>query len=251
MGVLGVLSGCRFFQPSVMFRTGPGYQYDEFIDSTLSLYRIDVNDRLNFRLYTNDGFKLIEMTATGLGVSGGSGFGGNNLGMSYLVEYDGTVKLPILGRTPVSGMTVRETELLLESEYSKFYNKPFAILEVPNTRVIMFPGSGGSAKVLSLVNQQTTLLEALASAGGISSGGKANKVKIIRGDLQDPSVFLIDLSTIDGMKKADMVLQANDIIYVEPQFRLASEVLSEITPVLALISSIFTISATIILLKPN
>jgi polysaccharide export outer membrane protein len=68
-----------------------------------------------------------------------------------------------------------------------------------------------------LQNQNTSLLEALALSGGVSANGKAHRIKLIRGDLKNPQVYLIDLSTIDGMKKANMTLQGNDIVYIEPR----------------------------------
>ena len=113
-------------------------------------------------------------------------------------------------------MTLREAGLYLEEAYSEYLNNPMVRLQVMNKRVTIFPGgSGGSAKVINLVNNNTTLIEALALAGGINDG-KAYKIKLIRGDLKNPTIYQIDLSTVEGLKQADLVLQANDIIYVEP-----------------------------------
>ena len=53
-------------------------------------------------------------------------------------------------------------------------------------------------------------------AGGLADKGRAARIKLIRGDLADPEVYLIDLATIEGISQADIILQANDIIYVEP-----------------------------------
>nr|MBA3704847.1 hypothetical protein [Bacteroidota bacterium] len=111
--------------------------------------------------------------------------------------------------------------------------------EVINRRVIIFPGSAGDAKVLPLHNNNTTLLEALALAGGIADYGKAHQVKLIRQNKDKNDVYLIDLSKIEGIKEGTMVLQANDIIYVEPRRRYASRVLQEIAPIVSLISTAF------------
>ncbi|MFW6351649.1 MAG: hypothetical protein ACOC2E_04630 [Bacteroidota bacterium] len=73
-------------------------------------------------------------------------------------------------------------------------------------------------------------------AGGIADG-RAGKVKLIRGDLDDPQVFLIDLSTLEGVRNAEMVLQANDIIYVEPRERVPQRIMETIGPYLSLLSS--------------
>jgi len=110
-------------------------------------------------------------------------------------------------------------------------------LKVTNNRVIIFPGGqGGTSTVITLSNTNTTLIEALALAGGISDG-KAHKIKLIRGDLHNPKVYLIDLSTIEGMKASNLVLQANDIIYVEPRPKVAQRILENIAPYLTLLST--------------
>jgi polysaccharide export outer membrane protein len=54
-------------------------------------------------------------------------------------------------------------------------------------------------------------------------------------------VYTIDLSTIEGLKYSDMIVQANDYIYVEPRPNLVRGVLAEFTPVITGISSLFLI----------
>lgn len=230
-----ILSGCKSLNPSVMLKTGKDYQYTPFPTIPSNEYRISVNDELSFSIFSNDGFKMVDALA---GVTGNTMLSGRNRGMTTDVEFDGTVKLPLLGRISIKGMTVREAELFLEEKYSTYYNKPFVLLEVTNRRVIIFPGSEGTAKVVSLQNENTTLFEALAQAGGISQTGKAYKVKLIRGDLKNPQVHLIDLSTIDGIKQADLILQANDIIYIEPRLRVTRDIMAETLPYLSFITTI-------------
>jgi polysaccharide export outer membrane protein len=101
--------------------------------------------------------------------------------------------------------------------------------------------AGGSGTVVTLKNENTTLIEALALAGGITETGKAYKIKLIRGDSRNPQVQLIDLSTIEGMKQSNMLLQANDIIYVEPVPRISNAILSQITPIVGILTSMLLI----------
>lgn len=218
-----------------MLKTGKDYKYASFPQSPPSEYKIAPNDELSFKIYSNDGFKIIDLIAS---ESGSNIYASGGAGMPFKVDFDGTVKLPLLGRVMLMGKTVRDAELFLEEKYSTYYNKPYVLLEVTNRRVIVFPGSAGNAKVVNLQHENTTLMEALASAGGISESGKAYKVKLIRGNLKNPEVFLIDLSTIEGVKQADLVLQANDIIYIEPQLRIGSDIMGEILPYLSFITTI-------------
>ena len=233
-------SSCNI-NPSIMFKTDKNYPYK--IDQTISNveYKIAVNDILGVSVYTNDGFKLIDLTANSSSVQDKSVGSGNLAGNSYDVDIDGFVKLPIIGRIKILGLTPREAEKLLETQYATYYNKPFVTLKVTNRRVLVFPGEGGAGKVVTLTNENTTLIEALALAGGISQNGRAARIKLIRGDVRNPQVELIDLSTVEGMKQSNLLLQANDIIYVEPTKRLSQGVLAEIAPFVGIITGLASV----------
>lgn len=226
-------SGCRVFAPSQMLRVGD-YPISEFTDSIKTQeYIISPNDELQISIYTKDGERLIDpISTTSLQLKAEN---------KYLVEFDGQVKLPILNRIMIAGKTIREAEMMLEERYATFFNNPFVQLKVTNNRVTIFPGGEGSqAMVLTLDNTNTTLFEALAKAGGIQDG-KAHKIRLIRGDLKNPKVYIIDLSTIKGMTEANLVLQANDIIYVEPRNRIPQKILENITPYLSLLTTFLLI----------
>ncbi len=224
-----------------MFKTGENYPYK--VDQTIGNveYRIAPNDIIGFSVYTNDGFKLIDLTTSVTSLTAGSGSSqnyANDNSTRFTVDVNGDVKLPIVGKLKLEDLTLREAEKMLEEKYSVFYNKPFVMLNVVNRRVMVFPGTGGSGKVVTLTNENTTLIEALALAGGITESGKANVIKLIRGDTRNPQVHLIDLSTVEGMKQSNMLLQANDIIYVEPVKRISRGILAEITPILGIVTSL-------------
>jgi polysaccharide export outer membrane protein len=79
-----------------------------------------------------------------------------------------------------------------------------------------------------------SLLEILATAGGIPQSGKSHNIKIIRDYMNhDPIIQIVDLSTIEGMKKASLHVEPNDVIYVEPNQRIFFEALRDVTPVLS------------------
>lgn len=228
--IILLFSSCQVLNPERMLRTPPGYEFADFEEAReLEEYRLAPNDELFFRLYTNDGERLVDpISPISQQIRGDQ---------NYLIEFDGKVKIPVLGRVSLSGLTLREAEKFLESEFSAYYNNPFVQLRVTNNRVIIFPGGrGGTSRVVYLENTNTNIFEALAMAGGIADG-RAHKVKVIRGDLQDPQIFLIDLSTIEGVKNADMVLQANDIIYVEPRERVPQRIMENVGPYLTLLST--------------
>lgn len=225
----------------LMFKTPTDYEFDKLAINDSAEYKISVNDQLQFRLYTNNGFVLIDITGGEQGNNMNSGIYRAPV-ISYLVEMDGMVKLPTLGRVMLAGMTIKEAEQYLEKEYEGFYRKPFVILQVRNRRAIVSTGMGGMSRVITLENNNVTLIEALALAGGIAERGNASNVKVIR-NAEDGSkeVYQIDLSTIEGIQMGDMIIQANDIIYVEPVPRVAQELLQDVAPIVSLITSGFVI----------
>lgn len=234
--LISLLAACAPFNPSIMFKTSKNYQYDQMPDSVDNEYVIAPNDVVSFRLFTNNGFRLIDVTNENM-----QQIQQLNIGINYTVEYDGIINLPILGRVNIQGKTLREAELYLEELYEEVYIDPFIMLNVVNRRVTVFPGNGGNGIVITLENNNVSLLEALALAGGIRENGKAYKVKLIRGNLKDPDVYLIDLSTIQGLKNSNIILQANDIIYVEPVGTNIRQVVREIAPILSFVTSIITL----------
>lgn len=213
-----------------MLKTPKDYTYDKIADSlSQQNYRIAANDLVQVRIFSNDGFKIIDLSnVSALSVAN----------FDYIVERDGKAKLPLVGFVKLAGLTVREAEIFLEQIYSEYYVKPFVNIKITNKRVIVFPGNGGVAKVLPLTNSNTTVIEALALTGGIAEDGKAYKVKLIRNETdQKPKVYLMDLSKIQGLAAGNTVVLANDIIYVEPRYRLARTLVGEITPIISLLTS--------------
>lgn len=234
--LISLLTACAPYNPSIMFKTPKNYAYDKMPENVDNEYVIAPNDVISFRLFTNNGFRLIDVTNENM-----QQVQQLNIGINYTVEYDGIVNLPIIGRVEIQGKTLREAELFLEEKYEEVYIDPFIMLNVINRRVTVFPGNGGNGIVITLENNNVNLLEALALAGGIREDGKAYRVKLIRGDLRDPQVYLIDLSTIDGLKKSNIILQANDIIYVEPVGTNIRQVVVELAPILSFITTLVTL----------
>ena len=113
----------------------------------------------------------------------------------------------------------------------------------------MFPGNAGAGKVIPILNTNTTVLEALAYAGGITDDGKAYRIKLVRRASPKPKIYLIDLSTIDGLQAGNTVVQANDVIYVEPRPRFISRAIAELAPYISIISSAILVYTYVRLVK--
>lgn len=275
-----LLSSCvstRYNNQRTMFRLtdSQGRQLDSTklrlaVNRTARNYLIQPNDFLEVRVNTNKGERILDpngelqfgqpsgaIPGRSAGAGGGNArsavgqsAGGATIGSSFLVQADGTVILPLVNRIKVSGLSLVQADSVLQVRYNEFYKEPFVTTRVTNNRIFMLGATGG--QVINLVNDNMNLIEVLALAGGIDGagggggggfyryGGKASNIRIIRGDLKNPRIQQVDLSTLDGMRRANLQMEPNDIVYVEPVHRLVLETLSDASPVIGFASLILT-----------
>jgi polysaccharide export outer membrane protein len=236
--------GCGTYKQNVMFRVPSDFAAKQSAQATEATrnYVIQVNDNLKLDVYSNKGERIID--PNGELINDNANAAQNQavrVQPSYLVMTDGTAKFPMIDPVAIAGMTIREAEARLEAEYNKYYKECYVTLAFSNKRVIVLGSPGG--QVIPLVNENVSVVEVIAMAKGIGNDGKAHNIRLIRGD----EVFLIDFSTIDGLKKGNMIVQPGDIVYVEPIRRPFSEGARDLAPVLSLTLSLATLIVLVIL----
>lgn len=241
--ILCVLSSCVGLRSTVMFRTDKDTEFTKFDTATVVGERsLQPNDRITLMMSTNSGHSLLEsgMFYEGKSNSGSQMFNRERTNVNYLIESDSLVKLPTLGRVKLGGLTIKHAESQLENLLSEHYQNPFVKISVVNRKVMLFFEEGTKAHVINLPDENMTLIEALAQVGGLSQNSKSYHIKLVRGPSASPKVFKYNLSTVKDYKKADMVLMANDIIYVEARPRYVNKLLRDMQP-------FFTMATTLIL----
>ncbi len=231
--------GCSSYKQNIMFKPGENFAAKQatLAGATEKNYVIQVNDYLKLEVYSNKGERIIDPNGELLINSGAAATQNPTLRVqpNYLVTVDGAVKFPMIDALTVAGMTIREAETRLQSEYNKYYKECYVLLTFSNKRVIVLGSPGG--QVIPLVNENVSVVEVLAMAKGIGIDGKAHNIRLIRGS----DVYVLDLSTVDGLKTGNITVQPGDIIYVEPTRRPFAEGARDLAPVLSLVLSIATL----------
>lgn len=233
------LASCSSYKQNIMFKTPDGFKgkaVTPFTEEARKNYVIVPDDYLKLQVFANQGERIIDPNNE-LAKEDGSAVNGPGKTDSYsfLVTPDGTVKLPMIGEINLKGMTIRQAEIQLQKEYDKYYKECYVILSFNNKRVTVLGAVGG--QVIPLENENVTLVETLALAKGFGNDGRAGSIRVIRG--QD--VFLVDLSTIEGMQKTNMIVEPGDVIYVEPVRRPFVEGFRDVGPILSIVLSLATI----------
>ena len=232
------------------------FQIDEeqdlsFISSEISVaeknYIIQADDILELRVYTNKGERIIDPNFE-LQIQQNQNRREEDR-LEFLVLEDGTVKFPMIGIVKIDGMKINDAEEYLEKKYNDFYKDAFVRLTYLNKRIIVLGAPGG--QVIPLQNENTSIIEIVALAGGIDESGKAHNLRLIRGDLHNPEVFLIDLSTIEGTRKSMMDAMPGDILYIEPTRKIVSEASRDFMTVFAIFVNAITLIALIVSINNN
>lgn len=242
-------SSCSTLNKSRMLKTPRNFKFAEVVDSLRQQeYRINVDDEVSLQMYSNDGYSFIFLGMGSAGVTntkgsdGDQGGGGGRMmrgggGNSYKVRPDSCIKIPIIGLVKVAGLTLTELEIVVENKLKNHFKDPFVIARIENKRIFVLK-SGNNSVVYQLQNQNTTLFEVLAATGGVPDDGNASKIKIIRGNPENPEIFMVDLSKVDGIKDANIIMQANDIVYVNPFLNYAALIGQDISTIANFASSI-------------
>ena len=200
-------------------------------------YVIQPNDLLEIRVYTNKGEQIIDPNYELQ--QDQSQNRREQERPRLLVLEDGTVKFPMIGVVSMGGMQITEAETYLEKKYNEYYKDAFVKLTYLNKRVIVLGAPGG--QVIPLENENTSIVEVVALAGGIDVNGKAHNLRVIRGDLHEPQVFLIDLSTVAGMRTSMMNALPGDIIYIEPTRKILTEGARDFMTLFAIVVNAITL----------
>jgi len=228
-----------------MFRTDKSFPYSEFKPKSSKNQVLKPNDIISIKMATNEGHVLLEYQLPNQGTQ--RYHYSNEQNISYLIEPDSLVKIPTLGRIKLGGMTVREAEDYLEELFSENYQNPFVKIKIVNRKVTIFFEQGQNGQILTLPEEDMTLIEAIALAGGMSENSKSYEIKLIRGDIStNADIYRYNIENAKDLSLYNFALEANDIIYVEARPRYVTKVLSEIQPYLILISTSLLLYTTIL-----
>jgi polysaccharide biosynthesis/export protein len=229
---VALLFSCSSYKQSILFKLDDRTTIRQASLLAEKNYVIAKNDVFHLNVYTKNGERIIDPdhklnTENSLQTAPGQ-----PEKEKFLVNQQGIAKLPMIGELKVEGLTVREAEALLQKEYSKFYQDVWISVECTSHRVIVLGAAGEN--VIRLEHENTTLVEILALSKGFVVEGKANNIRLLRGN----EVFVADFSTIEGYQKSNQVVQPGDVVYIEPVRRPLVEALRDYGPIITTFSTL-------------
>ena len=135
----------------------------------------------------------------------------------YLVNNEGEIDFPVLGKIKVGGLTKNEAESMIREKLQPYLKEtPIVTVRMANYKISVL-GEVKSPGTFTVSNEKVNVLEALAMAGDMTIYGVRDNVKLIREDAQGKrQIVMLDLTKSDLVLSPYFYLQQNDILYVTP-----------------------------------
>ena len=149
----------------------------------------------------------------------GQMYSGSGVLQTYLVDNNGEIEYPVIGKIKVAGLTKNECQELVKSKIKAFLAEdedPIVTVRMSSYRVTII-GEVRSPGVIPVGTEKMSILEALASAGDLTIYGKRDNVMLIREKANgQKTVHRLNLNDANIISSPYYYLQQNDIVYVEP-----------------------------------
>lgn len=193
-------------------------------------HRIKKDDKITVSIWNHDDLSV------------GSLFGIYNSNEVYgkwvLVDDEGFVILPQIGKVKLGELTIKEAEVKLTEIYSKFIVNPVLVVKVLNKEVVVL-GEVKNPGNYILDKEINTVTELLGRAGGTDFYANKKQITIIRGTGKEAKRMVIDLTKMDEYRHTALILQSGDILYVPTRHgKMLDKKLPDLIPVASLLTGL-------------
>lgn len=188
-------------------------------------YKTEINNDIKPRIQPND---LLAITVNSLNSESNTLFNRGNLQSSnsntgndniinqgYLVDENGTITFPVIGKIKLAGLTREEALDKMTSEIRKNVKDPIVTLRFLNFKITVI-GEVNKPATFTIPTERISTLEALGLAGDLTTYGKRENILLIREKDGSRSTTRLNLNDKNFLNSPYYYLQQNDVLYVEP-----------------------------------
>ena len=163
-------------------------------------------------------------------------------GDGYLVDKNGFINFPVLGKVKLAGLTKGEATDKMTAEINKNVKNPIVNIRFLNFKITVV-GEVNRPSSFTVASESLNIIEALGLAGDLTPYGKRENILIIRERNGIRTATRVDITSKEVFKSPSFYLQQNDIVYVEPVKNKALQTsnFSSYAPAVSLVISTLTI----------
>ncbi|OYU81506.1 MAG: sugar transporter [Flavobacterium sp. BFFFF1] len=165
---------------------------------------------------------------------------------TYLIDNNGEIEFPVLGRIKMGGLTKSEAVEKLKSLLRKYITSPIINLRIINYKFSVM-GEVARPGLFNVPTERVTLPEAISMAGDLTIYGDRKQILVIRDVDGVKTHNFIDITSADFINSPFYYLDQNDVVYVRPnKTRVNSSVVGpNVTVGISAVSLLITIIALI------
>lgn len=169
---------------------------------------------------------------------------------TYLVDQDGNINFPVLGKIHVAGLTRQEIAEKMEEMISKYVENPLVNVQLLNFKITMM-GDISRPGALAIKNDRVSILDAIGMAGDLQMTANRKNILLIRDNNGVKETHRMDITDPAIFASPYYYLKQNDIVYVEPikvkqRSRTSSDRTFTMSVLTSLISSVSMITSMVI-----
>lgn len=211
--------------------TDPAIQPDDILSVTVSTVDPDATKVINSGNSTT--------AATGMSATNTAT---QQLVTGYIVNKDGDINLPVMGRIHVAGLTTSQATDLITKDAKGFFQDPVVNIRFSNFRVTVI-GEVNRPATYVIPNQNVTILDAIGYAGDLTIYGRRRNILLLRKEGTEGKVRAVrlDLTSTQTITSPYYYLRQNDVIYVEPTNGRVSDSNAGLFRYISIASTIITV----------
>ena len=186
--------------------------YQLRIGDRLYVYVYSLNEEVQ-KMYNYGGTNASQMRQQ---MNNGGMYGSYDL-YTYLIDEDGNMDFPTIGKVHVQGLTTREVKHKLEEELSTLlqdlpgYSTVSVEVNIVN-RSFSIIGAQSGRYIIN--KEKMTIFEALAMAGDLGEFNSRREIKLVREKNGVTTIKTFDVRSKDIVNSEYYYIEPNDIIYV-------------------------------------
>jgi polysaccharide export outer membrane protein len=153
--------------------------------------------------------------SSGSGITTGQSSGSLPATPGYLIDENGFIALPLIGKIHAAGLSSEEITDKLTEKLNQYLVQPTVYVRILNFKISVL-GEVIHPSVYIIPNEKITLPEALSLAGDLTIFGRRTNILIVR-EVEGKREFArVDITKRDFFNSPYYFLKSNDMIYVEP-----------------------------------
>lgn len=174
---------------------------------------------------------------------------------TYLVDKDGNINFPVLGKIHVAGLTRQELSDKMQEMISKYIESPLVNVQLLNFKVTMM-GEFNRPGSYTIKNDRVTILDIIGMAGDLPLTANRKNLLVIREEGGKKEIYRLDITDPAIFSSPCFYLKQNDVVYAEPiktkmRARTSSDRQFTISLFTTILSSVSVIVAMVLSLKKN